>query len=369
MTKLSNKELIDQIKKYAVPVPKAPPGYGGVPAPSPGSKPIPRLGPQSSSVMPTSQYSESSSSSVTAVKEMQEAMQGLASAVIQDAQSGTMGAKPQDQIQPGATVPVKSSKKAFNDFIAEQYVGSLESEHKGVEWTTDKKVTTLPGKKQTQTDIYELDVVMNTLQRIGMQKSEFKVDGVWDFRTDNALRNMMGFGYALLQLEGDFGLSNNIYSYNKWQAFQATMSGYKIENGKVKLSPAQKEERAAKITAHLKAITKLYTHFRQQVTARPEYRPLIEGKRAFEKYNPAGNNKDILTSVEKQYSQSDVAKIENITHIAPALPSKKMDYIPLKALTSREAYMKYMMEYCGVPTEEMAIKIFNNVIKPKIESM
>jgi hypothetical protein len=370
MTKLSAKEIIEQIQKQAKKPPAPPQGYdpnAAKKAPPPGTGGAAKPG----AVKPGGggTYAPVAAATVNAVREMQTAMQELSATIIQDSESGTMGAKPKDQIQPGADTPTKTSKKAFNDFIAEQYVGTLDEENKGVEWTKDQKVTTLPGKKTTQTDIYELDVVMDTLRRIGMEKSEFKPDGNWEWRTDNALKNMMGFAYALLQLEGDFGLPNNLYSYGHWKNFRDLLSGYKIENGAVKLSADEKKDKAEQITKHLKAITKLYTHFRQQVTARPEYRPLIEGKRPFEKYNQQGNNKDVLTPAEQQYSKSDVTKVDNVVYNAPRLPEKKINYIPLKALTSREAFLKHMMEYCGVPTEDQAIKIFNTVIKPKIESM
>lgn len=303
---------------------------------------------------------------IVAVKEMQLAMQELAQAVVTDAESGTMSYKPRDAQQPGATQEVKSSKKSFNDFIAEQYLGELDDDKKGVEWSTNQKVTSLQNKKQTQTDIYELDVVMNTLRRIGASTKEFVADGKWDFRTDNALRNIMGFAYALLQLEGDFGLENNFYSFDHWKNFNKALSGYKINNGLVQLNAVQKIARANAIIKHLKAITKLYSHFRQQVLARPEFRPTIEGKRLIDRYSAQGSNKDVLTEQEDQMSKTDTIKLP-ITYIAPALPGKKLDYLPIKALRNKEEYLKWMVEYAG-NSEATAINIFNRVIKPKIET-
>jgi len=306
---------------------------------------------------------------ISAVKEMQTAMQNLAQTVITDAESGTMAYKPKDATQPGASDEVKTSKKSFNDFIAEQYLGGLDEDKKGVEWTKDTHVVTLPGKQKTQTDIYELDVVMDTLRRVGASTKEFTVDGKWDFRTDNALRNIMGFAYALLQLEGDFGLENNIYTFDHWKNFNKALSEYKIENGIVKLSAAHKITRANAITKHLRAISKLYNHFRQQVLARPEFRPTIEGKRPFDRYTTQGSNKNVLTAPEEQMSKSDAIKIPlNTPYSAPNLPNKKLDYIPIKALLNRSEYIKWMVNYAG-NTEVAAMDIFNKIIKPKIELM
>lgn len=383
-------EKLDLIRKYAqeaesVPVPSKrktpaakpvePPAVDST-IPKPGDTPVPlakKWSPELKNRLrgkPTFQQGNSPqqiAAAMVSVKEMQLAMQELAQAVVTDAESGTMAYKPRDAQQPGATQEVKSSKKSFNDFIAEQYLGELDDDKKGVEWSTDQKVTSLHNKKQTQTDIYELDVVMNTLRRIGASTKEFAADGKWDFRTDNALRNIMGFAYALLQLEGDFGLENNSYSFDHWKNFNKALSGYKISNGLVQLTAAQKTARANAIVKHLKAITKLYSHFRQQVLARPEFRPTLEGKRLIDRYSAQGSNRDVLTNQEDQMSKSDAVKLP-ITYLAPALPGKKLDYLPIKALRSKEEYLKWMVEYAG-NSEATALNIFNKVIKPKIETI
>lgn len=371
MTNKNLKDIVDQIQKYAKTPPK-PGGGGGTPASTGGP---PKPGAPSGGSGGTGSGGGGGyvggGGNIPEVKDMQVAMQELAQAVIRDSITSTMAAKPKDAIQGEADQPVKNSKKAFNDFIAEQYIGSLDEDMKGkgVEWTTDKSVSTIPGKKKTETDIYELDVVMNTLQRIGMEKSEFKPDGNWGARTDNALRNMMGFGYALLQLEGDFGLKSDAYNYANWTQFQQLLSGYTITGESISLQANEKKERSGLIARHLRAITKLYNHFRQQVTARPEYRPLIEGARAFEKYNQKGSNKDALSKDEANMSKSDAMKIENIEYAAPGLAAKKLNYIPLKALTSKEEYLKWMLNYCGIPNEALAIQIFQKKIKPQIEKL
>lgn len=299
------------------------------------------------------------------VADMQAAMQELARAVIRDSTSATMGLKPKDVITEQAEDPVKKSKKAFNDFVAEQYIGPLDNKLKGVEWAAGEHTTSHSQKKSTQTDVYELDAVMNTLNRIGSEKGEFNADGNWGFRTDNALRNILGFAYALLQLEGDFGLSNNIYTSANWEQFKKILSDYKVDGEKVLLSPEQKSAKAVEITKHLKNITKLYDQFRRQVTARPEFRPFIEGQRTFDKYP---GTSAALSPEEVAVSKSDSNKISGINYVAPALPNRKLDFIPLKALTNKAEYLKWMVDYAGLD-EASAIKVFNNVIKPKIEAL
>lgn len=312
--------------------------------------------------------------SVVAIKNMQIAMQKLAESVIVDSTSAVMPAKPSDASPSVGSDQAKTSKKAFNDFIAEQYVGTLEDNNKGVEWTKDPTATKLPQKQETQTDIYELDVVMDTLRRIGMEKSEFKPDGRWQFRTDNALRNIMGFAYALLQLEGDFGLPNNIYQHTNLEDFNNLMSGYTVENGVVKLSSSEKEKRAIEITKHLNSITKLYNSFRNQVTARPEYRSVIEGRRAFDKYTNDDSNK--LTS-----DQINMVNSGNAGTISIPINLSEQNFlkqnikvklsneivIPLNSLKNKEEYLKWASQ--NSLNEFQALYIFMNIIKPKIERM
>jgi hypothetical protein len=329
---------------------------------NPTSEAVPSRG-NTAPAKPTGHFAPKFVSDST-IREMQLSMQDLAQAVMQDANSSTMSLKNRDTLHQDATQPVQESKKSFNDFIAEQYMGGLDEENKGVEWTKNPDVVTHPDKKQTQTDIYELDAVMNTLSRIGSEKGEFKADGNWDWRTQNALKNMLGFAYSLLQLEGDFGLSNHIYNIANWNVFKTTLG----DNSNA-LSVDQKKNKAAIITKHLKAITKLYNDFRQQVIARPEFRPYLEGKRSFDKYDQSGTNKDTLTPQELQMSKSDVPKIDGISYIAPGLPDKKLNYIPLKALSSKEEYLKWMLDYAGIKDEDLALRLFNNVIKPKIEAL
>lgn len=369
---MSNKlqQLVAEIKKNAqfaqLGKPKAQPGSAPTPAPSKdygGAESIfgetPNKPTAHTDVVPGRAAPNRN------VVNMQNAMQELARSVVRDSTSATMGLKPKDVAVEQASDPVKKSKKAFNDFVAEQYIGSLDDKLKGVEWTSSQHANAHSDKAKTQTDVYELDAVMNTLSRIGSEKSEFTADGNWGFRTDNALRNILGFAYALLQLEGDFGLNNNIYTNANWQQFSKLLSGYKVEGEKVLMSPQQKSEKAAKITGHLKGITKLYDQFRKQVTARPEFRPFIEGQKTFDKYPGAG---EALTADEVAIAGSNKNQINGISYVAPGVPKRKLDFIPLKALTSKDEYMKWMVDYAGLD-EASAVKVFNNVIKPKIEAL
>lgn len=307
---------------------------------------------------------------IPAVKAMQEAMQKLADAVMRDAHTATMARRPGEALQPEAGPEVVAAKKSFNDFIAEQYVGALGEDKKGVEWTTVPGVTAVPEKQRTQTDIYELDAVMDTFRRIGMGSKEFTPDGQWGPRTDNALRNMMGFAYSLMQLEGDFGLKTTAYHFKNWQELHQLLSGYEITDGKISLSPQEQNERATEITKHLNAISKMYDQFRLEVTGRPEFRPLLEGKRSFEKYDTRGSAADALSPTEQALARMPTAKVTGVTLRAPGLPGGMIDNIPLYALQSKEDFNKFL-KYCGWTDENIEAGIGTkllNGIKQQIEA-
>src|SRR5579885_2712923 len=114
-----------------------------------------------------------------AVKQMQQAMINLADTVMRDAGSQGLFKRPGDDVYQQADPETVQYRKAFNDFIAEQYAGSVPDEYKGVEWSQDTSVQSRPDKQAGQTDLYELNAVLNTMRRIGSPgpgEREFKAD-------------------------------------------------------------------------------------------------------------------------------------------------------------------------------------------------
>lgn len=290
------------------------------------------------------------------VKTMQESMQSLADVVMRDATSDTMPLRSEDTIAHPADDATKSAKKAFVDFIAEQYAGTLDADKRGVEWTTDKSVSTVPGKQKTQTGIYELNVVMDTLKRIGTGSKEFVADGDWKERTQNALKNIMGFGHALLQLESDFGIENKIYELGDWNNFSNLLDSYKKDGDNSQL--------ATEVTKHVQAIKNLYIEFSNQVLKLPRLRPLLEGKGSFDKYDPSGTTKDIL-SKEEEGLVADKAEVP-VTLMAPAkegqLPGR-IDRLPLSVLKDKDSFDEFIRHYGWDPTTNIASKLLQAIKK------
>lgn len=296
------------------------------------------------------------------VKNMQIAMQNLAYAVVKDANSSLILKKPKSQVGPMSTGYQQQSKDAFNDFMAEQYIGTLDDDKKGVQWDKSPGVVTQPGKQKTEKDVDELDAVMDTMYRVGPASNEFKPDGVWGWRTANALKNMLGFAWALLHIQGDFGLSNKEYTLNDWNVLDKLLD-YPVTGSKVGLSVEDQKERAPKISAHLKKITLLYNNFRNQILAKPAFKKIIDGKKGFDTYNKSGSNKDAIFEKEQQLINSSYSNIP----VKFTVNNKEITQLPLKAISNKDEYLKYM-KVLGA-SDEMAIEIFNNYIKPQVEAL
>jgi hypothetical protein len=112
--------------------------------------------------------------------------------------------KMQLAIQAFANAVVKHTldQKGFSDFITEQILAY--SPVKGVEWSTDPNLRTIQQKRPQETNLLELNIVMDSLQRIGNRSSELIADGIWKEKTNNALLNTFALAYALVLLYKKF---------------------------------------------------------------------------------------------------------------------------------------------------------------------
>lgn len=313
MNKNSIKNILDIIQKSAI---GSPPGSPAATSPTIPSNPKNKT--------PGTGYGGGAPGKLGVnpnIRKMQQAMIELADAVMQDANLKYVHPKNENKIIANPAMAGKEeqkSKKGFADFMAEQYTSQLDDAHKGETWAKDEKKTSLQSKKDTTSPIFELDAVMNTMKRIGNPAGgERNPDGFWGFRTDNALKNIMGFAYSLLQLEQDFGLpANNIYTKGNWNALTYLVSGYEVDpdnKNPVGLSEEERPKRAIEIYKHIKAITKLYEHVRTMILSHPTYSSFITGNNKFDI-----SKKDLGLNI----TQPDIDKaIDEKRHIYVNLPT------------------------------------------------
>ena len=244
--------------------PPAPPAAAAPPAPPAVASPVP----------PSALGTNFSS---PAVKEMQQSIKNFATAVAsysstKDSNLGTSGRKP------------------FNDFITEQYLAN--SNIKGVEWSKDPTKISQEQKTPTATKPTELEFIINGFERIGGPKSEFAIDGIWGFRTNNALLNIYAFAYALVKLSKDFkttlnapftekdlgDLKSNIPDSAEFKTF-SQKTGLKIQSAKA-------------LTPIINKLTTFYNAYVEQIAKNPSLIQYIEGAPLI---NINTNNKPKLT--------------------------------------------------------------------------
>ncbi len=374
---MSYKHLLDEIQKIAQTIdlsaptkakPTAPAAAGPkVPAPTSGQI---DLSTKPSATPAAKTYTGPTFAKSANIMKMQKAMKDLAQTVMSDANIGVMQSAKEIKDSKAATKEQKKAKKGFADFIAEQYTSELDDEHKGVTWGADPKLKTYQQKQPTESKIYEMDAVMQTMKRIGGATSEFKEDGFWGFRTDNALKNIMGFAYALLTLEGDFGIpASKTYNKGNWNVLAQLLSGYEVDADNkepIGLPPQERNSRALKIVPHIVAIHKLYNEVRNYILSQPTYRTYIEGTNKFD-ITP----QEVGSTVTPNHIDNAIKQHQYVTLSVPhwengqeQSPSNENVYLAfLKNTNNFKNFMKNILKCPPGILDQQVPLVYNNISK------
>jgi len=323
--------------------------------PKPTSKS--RSNPATQGVVPTSIQSpiRSQANYAPEVKTMQEAIRSFAASVTNYSATST----PQQKSQ------ADSGKKAFNDFITENFVAD---NSKGVEWTTDKKVTTIPDKQKTQTGLYEQHVVVNGWERIGMPKAEVTPDGVWGPRSQMALKNIAAFAKALIEVEKRFTSQESKDFTSQDIDLLETVSEI---NPKTDIDPKTKIVKHTKSTLGTWAqwtvgvITKLdkyYKIFLQKTLTNPKNAIFINQHDSLDgvkkkEQSIDENDKLLLAQVEQDGESSTPI---TVTLQLPGKPAPVTLSIPLFYLTNKKRFKEFLAQH-KIASDDWAIKVLNDI--------
>lgn len=270
------KDIVAQIRKLADDVPPPPPGLGsdGIPSP-PGLGTVPVGGSGYVATGP--------------IKDMQQAMQEFARLVTSYAASQSQpGQKPDSQ-------PVNSRKKHFNDFITEQYLAN--SDLKGEEYTPDEKVVSRDSKQPT--DLIEMNIVVNGLKRIGSPQSELNADNMWDFRTNNALKNVYAFAYGLVNLAKDFGRTN-VKSFTP-EDLAKMKELIPEDRDPTKMPLKDKIDRATILSGLIKKLTNFYKYYIETIAMHPAFTRYIAGNEPMMTIQKGGDDPTALDQNDQKY--------------------------------------------------------------------
>lgn len=273
MSKPSLKEIVAQIQKEATPPPPPPAGY---------KKDFSKQTPTTPSTKPSGKQVQPAKPRVPAspeIKEMQKAIQEFADASVKyrrskDPKKDNKGRTVLEHGKPVYEVDPSDSRRDFNDFLAENF--SANADIHGSEYSPNESHTSQESKMPT--DIIQLNNVIDGLRRIGPGSKESMSDGVWDFRTSNAVRNVYAFAAALVAASEALvmgGTANDPNMFKK-SDLQALGRAIPTEDEFASLSPESLARNAAIITPLVKKLTRFFDFYSKKVMNHPAYKRYIE---------------------------------------------------------------------------------------------
>lgn len=267
----SIKELVARIKKEAA-------GGRGTPKPPPPDSENRRGG---GTVAPVHQpgagqtnNSVNKNVSSSPIKKMQTAIQNFAT-------TATDYLKEQSVIDPKTrkiTYKIKEEDKRrdFNDFLTEQFAATADI--KGNEYTTDPSANTIDSKLPT--DLIQLNTVLDSLQRIGGAKKESLVDGVWNERTNNAVRNVYAIATALVaayEALGGFAPNDpNIFKKQDLLKLKNAIPDIK-DPSTSNISQDTLSKSADEIAKLVDKLSTFYSYYSKNIIEHPAYNEYIKG--------------------------------------------------------------------------------------------
>jgi hypothetical protein len=182
-------------------------------------------------------------------------------------------------------------RDSFADFLA-KYMRN--SEVQAVEFSPDPTKTKVSEKEPREAS--KMSWVMDTMRRIGGQKNEFVVDGIWKERTNAALRNACALANALFVLASSLQVEQNAYSQDQLENLNEAIPQKDTDIGITK-----KIGLADPITTHIDAIREMYKQIKRQVLQNPKYKDYIEGTKPYITHDSFNITSQELDAIKKQY--------------------------------------------------------------------
>lgn len=242
----------------------------------------------------------------------------------------------------------EDKRRNFNDFLAEQFSASADIH--GEEYSTDLGAINKDDKLPT--DLIQLNNVINGLQRIGPGSKEALPDGRWDFRTNNAVKNVYAIATALVAANEALGGA----APNDPRVFRKTDLAKFKQLIPIKLdeTPAVLSAKAEQITALIEKLTRFYSYYSKTIMEHPAYRDYVNDTLPLLTVKPG-----------KDPAQLDAPEIERMkrsTEITlPYLRVMDKDNRPinidgrvaLSYLQNRQSLQKMMIDLLGFQPNEV----------------
>lgn len=287
---------------------------------------------------------------VLAIRDMQKAIKDFATEAVK------YNTTPQQQGgKVVRTVNPDDKRRDFNDFLAEQFSASADIH--GSEYTTDPTATSQESKQPT--DLVQLNNVIDGLQRVGPGSRESMVDGIWDFRTNNAVRNTYALAAALVTAnEALGGTAPNDRRVFKRQDLVALDKAIPEQKDPYKegVSQAELGEKAKTISALVKKLTDFYTYYSKAIMEHPAYKRYIEGNIPLFTVTPGGGDPAQLDENQTKQLQENGKRWTIFSLTLPNKEGKNVDLsgqVPLDYLASRRNLQQLMIDKLGYQASEV----------------
>lgn len=200
-----------------------------------------------------------------AVKEMQQAILNFGSVLSAHPIMSMQPSGTQERGRVSGAQEYLGGTDPFGNFLVSQYVNNAKvvgNQFVNIDMPE-------PLRTSTATPNVNLKSIIGTLSRIGSPGAERKVDGVWQTRTNNALKQIYSIGSALLHFAKDTGVDIAGFTMDNLEAFKNLIPESYTDLG------ADISRRAMQLTKFINALTVLYKKFEAAILERPEFKAII----------------------------------------------------------------------------------------------
>jgi len=167
----------------------------------------------------------------------------------------------------------------------------------------------MPIKQETTTKLENFKGMLNTLKNIGSRGSEQTPDGIWGFRTNNALNNIYALAYTLMHVQKDINIEPSIYTEEDLIELHDNIP----EDSKV-LTTDQKVLSAIVITKNLNKFRAVYDSFREKVLNNPTLKSKITQEQPLLIKKPVSSTTPLSQYERDLYSKYKTTELNTIVN-------------------------------------------------------
>lgn len=293
------------------------------------------------------------SSAFKSVKEMQMAILTFANVLSSHPVMSMQDTGTQERQRARGEKDTLGGTRAFGRFLVDQYINN--------ENVVGNQFVNVgleePLRSDTAISNRDLKGIIDTIRRIGSPgTSEHKADGIWQTRTNNALKQIYAVGAGLLHFAKDAHIQITGFTDDKLKEF-----GLSIPAAYTDLKKDEIDSRAQELTKYIDALGVLYTKFEDAVLDRPAFKEIINQDKPIVDHSK--NHQEELSAEDKGLLEANrdaaipgvningkpvrLADIESTTAFTTFLKSANVDMSKPDATNKQIANLKSMVENSG----------------------